>query len=670
MSTPYCSPCSSAKNRPHNPSLKTLSKAILAITLSGVGVAHADDYSSVTFFGDSLTDGGYFKPVLDKEESGQFTTNPDNTWATPFAESLGLTSTANTIDGSQTGNNYAIGGARTGVDVSGGIDSTSTQVDNYLANNSVDSKGLYSVWSGANDLFAASEDIEGNLNGFIFNREETVAEAIDEYILPAAQDQVLIVNTLHDNGAKYILVPNIPDVGLTPETIQGDILLQQTIEGNDALKELLGPDALKETGSQLAASYNDALYEGIKNTDANVIPLDTFSLLQKVAENPSAYGFSNMSDKACTNKNEEGKVESLKCGRDDLAEPEAENSYFFADGVHPTGRAHQMIADYANAVVTAPSQVGLLPHIATQSALATNERLQTHINQLQSHENVQNDTGPSVWATADINSLDVAGFDSSGNLQLLLGMDLAHNSSSNAVSGIYGNISQSELDNNLQNGIDQVDLDELGIGVYHSNKIGNVQLNGALGYGNLDLSLNRKVSLDSYSQDYKSDVDGKRYYATVQAGYPLQVANTAQFTNTTITPYLSAIANRVEIDAIKEKDMTDPLAMQFDDQEYNTIYGTLGIKANSSLSNSLDIFGDVHFQKQLDDDREAVEARLNTLSDMPFTTPVTDIDEDSFGMSLGVSRQFEAVSANAGVSYSKGDDDEATSVFVGLSHSF
>lgn len=632
MSTPYCSPFSSAKNRPHNPSLKTLSKAILAITLSGVGVAHADDYSSVTFFGDSLTDGGYFKPVLDKEESGQFTTNPDNTWATPFAESLGLTSTANTIGGSQTGNNYAIGGARTGIDVNKEgipipIDSTSTQVDNYLANNSVDSKGLYSVWSGANDLFAAAEDF-GDASNIISS---------------AVSDEVAIVQKLQDNGANYILVPNIPDVGLTPNFV------------NTPLASL---------GTSFSNQYNDALYSGLKNTGANVIPLDASGLLQKVAENPSAYGFSNMSEKAC------GETSSLECGRDELVEPGAENSYFFADGVHPTGRAHQMIADYANAVVTAPSQVGLLPHIATQSALATNERLQTHINQLQSHENVQNDTGPSVWATADINSLDVAGFDSSGNLQLLLGMDLAHNSSSNAVSGIYGNISQSELDNNLQNGIDQVDLDELGIGVYHSNKIGNVQLNGALGYGNLDLSLNRKVSLDSYSQDYKSDVDGKRYYATVQAGYPLQVANTAQFTNTTITPYLSAIANRVEIDAIKEKDMTDPLAMQFDDQEYNTIYGTLGIKANSSLSNSLDIFGDVHFQKQLDDDREAVEARLNTLSDMPFTTPVTDIDEDSFGMSLGVSRQFEAVSANAGVSYSKGDDDEATSVFVGLSHSF
>ena len=193
-STSHCS-----KKRVQLPAVKSLSKAILAITLSGMGVAHASDYSSVTFFGDSLTDGGYFKPVLDKEESGQFTTNPDDTWATPFAESLGLTSTANSIDGSQTGNNYAIGGARSGVEVDRdgfSVASAKTQLDNYLDNNSVDSKGLYSVWIGANDLLAVVEDLPSK----------------DTIISEAVQDQVAVINKLHTNGANYILAPNIPDV--------------------------------------------------------------------------------------------------------------------------------------------------------------------------------------------------------------------------------------------------------------------------------------------------------------------------------------------------------------------------------------------------------------------------------------------------------------------------
>ena len=635
--TPSC-----AKNRTYTPSLKMLSKAILAITLSSVGVAHASDYSSVTFFGDSLTDGGYFKKAteaLGHPQSGQYTTNPDNTWATPFAESLGLNSVQNTYDeatGQQTttGNNYAIGGARSGIDLQHDkyedttgkplpVYSTRSQVDRYLADKNIDSKGLYTVWTGANDLFAVVKDVPNASN----------------IISAAVSDEVATVKKLHDNGANYIVVPNIPDVGLTPNFVG---------------------TPLATFGTDLVKQYNEALYSGVKNTGANVIPLDTFSLVQQVAANPTAYGFSNVTDKACKDSS------SVECGRADLDKPGAENSYFFADGVHPTGRAHRMIADYANAVVTAPSQVSVLPHIATQSGLATNERLQTHINQRQNQNHTLQSMSPEGWVSANINSLDVAGFESNGNAQLLLGLDFAHSSLPNAMTGVYANLSQSELDSSKRTGLDKVDFDELGLGLYHSHNLGKVQLNGALGYSTIDMEINRKVSLDNYTRNYKSDVDGSRYYASLQAGYPMQMANMAQFTNTTITPYLGATANRVKLDAIKEGAADDPIAMQFDEQKYNTVYGTLGVKANSRLSNNLNVFGDVHYQKQLDDNHKEVTARVNTLSDMSFTAPKASLDDDSFGASLGLSRQFKSFLGSAGVSYASGDDDDITSVFIEL----
>ncbi|EGK12612.1 autotransporter domain-containing protein [Psychrobacter sanguinis] len=635
--TPSC-----AKNRTYTPSLKMLSKAILAITLSSVGVAHASDYSSVTFFGDSLTDGGYFKKAteaLGHPQSGQYTTNPDNTWATPFAESLGLNSVQNTYDeatGQQTttGNNYAIGGARSGIDLQHDkyedttgkplpVYSTRSQVDRYLADKNIDSKGLYTVWTGANDLFAVVSDVPNASN----------------IISSAVSDEVATVKKLHDNGANYIVVPNIPDVGLTPNFVG---------------------TPLATFGTDLVKQYNEALYSGVKNTGANVIPLDTFSLVQQVAANPTAYGFSNVTDKACKDSS------SVECGRADLDKPGAENSYFFADGVHPTGRAHRMIADYANAVVTAPSQVSVLPHIATQSGLATNERLQTHINQRQNQNHTLQSMSPEGWVSANINSLDVAGFESNGNAQLLLGLDFAHSSLPNAMTGVYANLSQSELDSSKRTGLDKVDFDELGLGLYHSHNLGKVQLNGALGYSTIDMEINRKVSLDNYTRNYKSDVDGSRYYASLQAGYPMQMANMAQFTNTTITPYLGATANRVKLDAIKEGAADDPIAMQFDEQKYNTVYGTLGVKANSRLSNNLNVFGDVHYQKQLDDNHKEVTARVNTLSDMSFRAPKASLDDDSFGASLGLSRQFKSFLGSAGVSYASGDDDDITSVFIEL----
>lgn len=649
--------------------LNALTKAIFAITILSSGVAYASDhngetYSSVTFFGDSLTDGGYFKPLTQAQglaQSGQFTTNPDSTWATPLAEQLGLSTTANTVDGSQQGNNYAIGGARAGVDVKREgmqIAAVSSQVDSYLSNKQVDKNGLYSVWIGANDLLAVVGDLA--------NADSIIASAVGS--------QVATINKLQRQGANYILVPNIPDVGLTPYLAGAG-------------------DSLQALGTGLSSQYNKALYSGVKETGANIIPLDSFRLLQQVAANPSDYGFSHISEKAC------GNVDSLQCGPADLVEPNANNTYFFADSIHPTGRAHRMIADYAHAVVTAPSQVGVLPHIATQSGLATNQRLQTHINQIQNrsdhNHNQENNSRnrkrsePTVWASADVNALDIAQFESSGNTQLLIGMDFTDSDSDNAVTGIYGNITQTEMDSGIRTGLSQVDYDELGIGLYHSNQFGGVQLNAAVGYGNIDMDVTRRVSLDSYQQDFNSTVDGKRYYASLQAGYPLQIpkskmkndtlsqatessiteSSKTQFSNTTVTPYIGATLNRVKLGGIMEKELDSPIAMQFDKQKYNTTYGTIGIKASSSLNTNLNVFADLYYQKQLDDNRKPVTARINTLTDIDFNTPIIDIDDDSFGMTLGLSRQFGTINANAGVSHSSGED-EATSVFIGLSRSF
>ena len=614
--------------------LKTLTKSMLAISLSVAGLAHAELYNSVTFFGDSLTDGGYFSPItkgtLGLNESGQFTTNPDNVWATSFAEQLGTTSVANTVGGAQTGNNYAIGGARAGVDivntdfgVNVPVASVNTQVNGYLANNKVDRNGMYVVWGGANDLLAAATNPANAIN--------TVSAA--------AGSQVAAIKALKDNGANYILVPNIPDIGLTPTAIAAGAGFQSS-------------------GTMLANLYNQSMYSGAVATGANIIPLDTFSLLQQVSANPTAYGFTNVTQAACTT------ASSLLCGSNNLVTPGANESYFFADGIHPTGRAHQMIADYASAVVTAPSLIGVLPHIATTAGLATNERLQSHINQIQSSEQK---IARTLWATGEFENQDIAGFEGDSNTQVLLGVDFAHPNSANAVTGLYGNITQKEFENSgVRTGLSNIELEEVGFGIYHSNtldNLGGVQLNGSVGFGNMDVDVTRAVTLGGNRQEFKSNTDGKRYYANVQAGYPMQLSSLA------ITPYIGATASRVRLDALKEQEMSG-IAMQFDEQKYTTTYGKLGVKANHYVADTLNVFGDIHYQKQLSDNREAASARLNTIANISFDTPMVQTDDDNFGMTLGVSKSFGLLNANAGVTHSQGDDDKSTSVFVGLSGAF
>lgn len=618
--------------------LKTFTKSMLAISLSIAGITHANAYDSVTFFGDSLTDGGYFSPITQDiyglAESGQFTTNPDNTWATSFAKQLGTTAVANTFGSPQIGNNYAIGGARAGEEAvfPGGIPiaSANSQVNNYIDNNQVDPNGLYVVWAGANDLLAAAENPA--------NAQAT--------ILGAVASQAETINTLKDNGANYILVPNIPDIGLTPRFVP-----DPNLEGQDLIEAL----AAQRAANGAASLYNQFMLSGVTNTGANIIPLDMFSLTQEIIASPAQYGFTNVTEPAC------GDTNSLNCGSDDLEELNANETYFFADGIHPTGATHQLIADYANAVVTAPSLIGVLPHIATTTGLATNERLQSHVNQIQ---NSEQKLARTLWAVGEVANQEIVGFDGDNNTQVLLGVDFAHPNSANAVTGLYGNITQKDFENSdVGTGLSDIDLGEIGFGVYHSNKFSGLQINGAAGFGNMDVDVTRAVTLGSNQQQFKSNADGKRFYANLQAGYPMQVSNIA------VTPYIGATASRVKIDGLKEKEMSG-IAMQFDEQKYSTTYGKFGLKANHSLMENLNLFGDIHYQKQLSDNREAVTARLNTLPNISFETPMVETDDDNVAMTLGLSRSFGLLNANAGITHSQGNDDDSTSLFVGLNGAF
>ena len=89
--------------------------------------------------------------------TGQFTTNPGYVWSQYLADYYGTSAVPN--GNGQTGPNYAAGGARVGVNSTGAlgpIPSLATQMNNYLTANGgrADAHALYTVWGGANDLFA------------------------------------------------------------------------------------------------------------------------------------------------------------------------------------------------------------------------------------------------------------------------------------------------------------------------------------------------------------------------------------------------------------------------------------------------------------------------------------------------------------------------------------
>uniref|UniRef100_A0A1I7Y3L1 Autotransporter domain-containing protein n=1 Tax=Steinernema glaseri TaxID=37863 RepID=A0A1I7Y3L1_9BILA len=134
-----------------------------------------------------------------------------------------------------------------------------TQANQLLttSNGRLDGQALYTVWGGANDLFAAVKDP--------FNMSRIVADSVG--------NQAALVNALSQAGARYILVPNIPDLGMTPE--------------------FSGSPISAGIATLLSDSYNQAFTQQLATSSANIIPLNVSALLHEVAADPQAYGFSN-----------------------------------------------------------------------------------------------------------------------------------------------------------------------------------------------------------------------------------------------------------------------------------------------------------------------------------------------------------------------------------------
>lgn len=289
--------------------------------------AMALPFTDLYVFGDSLSDqgnvslrtGGAVPPpeYTDGTNTGRFTNGLN--YIDYLSAELGLTTTP-VLSG---GNNYASGGARTnshGLDPLGiGARSVLQQRDAYLGSLSgaADSDALYVVWAGANNI----TDMLG----------KSVADPFYDPIADMQQailDMADVIGSLAAAGATNILIPNLPDLGDTPNIAS------------------LGPVA--SAGAEaLSLIFNTGLFSALDGLDlgfptTNIIRFDTFSLMDTVIQDPGSYGFTNTSN-ACYS-------EFVVTGGATCANPD---QYLSWDGFHPGSVAHQILATEMLAVVSA-----------------------------------------------------------------------------------------------------------------------------------------------------------------------------------------------------------------------------------------------------------------------------------------------------------------------------
>lgn len=285
--------------------------------------ASAASFSKLFVFGDSLSDPGNVfnatKALGDPTKvlppsppyfDGRFSNGP--VWAEYFGNELGLSPTPVTALGNQPANdgiNFAFGGSTTGKnnaiapDVPTGI---LTQVDLFTEslekfNQKADPNALYAVWGGGNDYL------------FDNNVDPTVPIA----------NLTNAVKSLTDIGAKNILVFNLPDLGQSPIT-------------------RIDPAASAGL-STLTTLHNSALsatLAGFQQPGVNIIPVDVNSLVADIKTNPGKYGFKDVENSCLV-----GDFNAIAAGTATLCNNPDEFAYF--DGVHPSTRVHQLIAQAA-----------------------------------------------------------------------------------------------------------------------------------------------------------------------------------------------------------------------------------------------------------------------------------------------------------------------------------
>jgi outer membrane lipase/esterase len=185
----------------------------LAIGLLGAAGASATSFSSLTTFGDSLSDtGNIFLATggavpAPPYYAGRFSDGP--VWIDELAASLGLPSGAVPALGG--GTNYAFGGARTG---SGGSPpGLLAQASGLWAPSTpaADPTGLYVLLGGGNDMRDARTVFQG-----VTAADQTGRQAAAE---AAANNLLSILGLLSSKGAKNVLLGNLWDLGATPEAV-------------------------------------------------------------------------------------------------------------------------------------------------------------------------------------------------------------------------------------------------------------------------------------------------------------------------------------------------------------------------------------------------------------------------------------------------------------------
>jgi outer membrane lipase/esterase len=605
----------------------------IAVTLLFSSAAVAENFSQVVVFGDSLSDNGNISLALapNLQPPLRWTTNPGQVAVENVASHYGQTLSPSLLGGSD----YAWGGAGVLSNSPGtpaAVPTLTAQVGAYLAGGTVNSNTLYSVWGGANDIFyaatsagaaaAAQQLIAQNIAAQIAQLQAAglpqaqidaltpqitqavtaavvqqvqaaagvsslmTAEQAQAAIGAAAQQEVNLIGQLQAAGAKNILVFNLPNIGLTPDA---------------AAQGPAGAAAL----SGLSQIFNGQLNSGLSQLGVGIVPINAYSLLSEVIASPQAYGFTNATDPACGVGSS-----SVQCGPQGSGLPYTyaagtDQSYVFADGVHPTTAADVLLGQYVISILQAPEQISLLGEapLAASAAQTSAVRNQMLVDQ----------AGGATRAFVNIDygrqrfdAVNGSPRTNSNNFNVTVGADAR--ASDYLSAGVALGIGQSNADFAGGGGYKLQDVSGLGYLTYHN---GGGYLGGYANFGQSNFhDIERRITLGAMQRTETGKADGSHLGGGLTGGWLFD------FSGLQTGPFATVEWQSIKINGYSESG-NDSTAMWFGRQQRDALIATAGwrLQGQWNVGNTvLAPYAELAFNHDSKADPRAVTAGLNSMN--------------------------------------------------------
>lgn len=296
-------------------------------------------YSAVYAFGDSLSDAGnlsiatalagaepvsppYFKASYGSVSGTVFSNGP--TWVQDLSVALGLGTLKPSLAG---GTDFAFGGAETGTTPQNAGDpaiqalSLPAQLTAFkTAEPNISPTALFTVSIGANDLLGILAD-------------PTLTQAQQTTDLQAAvSNEISFVRSLVADGAKNVLVLNVPDLSMTPEVTTG------VANGTNTPSVALTTEA-----RNLSTAYDSSLANQLGSIGGAAIQVVNLNaLIDNAIAAPATYGLTNVTTPVWS-----GNYTSAGSGTLSSTDLATQDQSLFFDHLHPTETGHTAVMQAA-----------------------------------------------------------------------------------------------------------------------------------------------------------------------------------------------------------------------------------------------------------------------------------------------------------------------------------